>query len=98
MINNKQHKIKEPNALNYFKLRKLNRIPPHFEFISIPIPYNLQKSIEKWILSNLKGRYYIDKNIDVDDSDTIQSVLKIGFEEGKEMSYFTLACPHLKYK
>ena len=98
MISNKPPKIKEPNALNYFELRKLNRIPPHFEFISIPIPYNLQKSIEKWILSNLKGRYYIDKNIDVDDSDTIQSVLKVGFEEGKEMSYFTLACPHLKYK
>jgi hypothetical protein len=49
-------------------------------------------------MTNLKGRYYIDKNIDVDDRDSIQNVLKIGFEEGKEMSYFTLACPHLKYK
>ena len=94
----KQHKLKEPNALNFFKLRKLKRIPQHFEFISLPLTYNLQNSIEKWIMTNLKGRYYIDKNIDVDDSDSIQNVLKIGFEEGKEMSYFTLACPHLKYK
>ena len=98
MMISKQRKIKEPNALNFFKLRKLKRIPPHFEFISIPVTYNLQGSIEKWIVSNLKGRYYIDKNIDVDDSDTIQNVLKVGFEQGKEMSYFTLACPHLKYK
>ena len=60
----KQLKLKEPNALNFFKLRKLKRIPPHFEFISLPQTYNLQNSIEKWIITNLKGRYYIDKNID----------------------------------
>ena len=51
---NKPHKLKDPNALNFFKLRKLNRIPPHFEFISVPLTYNLQGSIEKWIMANLK--------------------------------------------
>ena len=97
-MNSKQHKLKEPNPLNFFKLRKIDKIPPHFEFISIPLSYNLQSSIEKWIVSNLKGRFYLDKNIDLDGTDTIQSVLKVGFEDGKEMSYFTLACPYLKYK
>ena len=95
---NLPHKIKEPNPLNFFKLRKLNRLPPHFEFISVPLSYNLQSTIEKWILYNLKGRFYVDRNIDLDSTDTIHSVIKIGFEDGKEMSYFTLACPHLKYK
>ena len=95
---NLPHKIKEPNPLNFFKLRKLNRLPPHFEFISVPLTYNLQSTIEKWILYNLKGRFYVDRNIDLDSTDTIHSVIKIGFEDGKEMSYFTLACPHLKYK
>lgn len=92
-------KLKEPNALNFFKMRQLESIPPHFEFISIPLTYNLQTSIEKWIHINLKGRYYVGKTIDVESyTNTIQSVIKIGFEDGKEMSYFTLACPHLKYK
>jgi hypothetical protein len=95
---NLPHKIKEPNPLNLFEMRKLDRIPPHFEFISIPLSYNLQRTIEKWILYNLKGRFYVDRNIDLDSTDTIHSVIKIGFEDGKEMSYFTLACPHLKYK
>jgi len=95
---NLPHKIKEPNPLNFFELRRLNRLPPHFEFISIPLHYNMQNSIEKWIMSNLKGRFYINTGIDLDHTDSIQNVLKVGFENGKEMSYFTLACPLLKYK
>ena len=34
-------------------MRQLESIPPHFEFISIPLTYNLQTSIEKWIHINL---------------------------------------------
>ena len=95
---NLPHKIKEPNPLNFFELRRLNRLPPHFEFISIPLHYNMQNSIEKWIMSNLKGRFYINTGIDLDHTEFIQKVLKVGIENGKEMSYFTLACPLLKYK
>jgi hypothetical protein len=29
--------------------------------------------------------------------DSADSVTKVGFEEVKELSYFTLACPFLKY-
>ena len=93
----KQPKLKDPNPLNFFNIRKLNTVPPHFEFISIPMHYNLQESIEKWILKNLKGRFYVGQNINLSTSNTLTPVLQIGFEEGKEMSYFTLACPHLKY-
>lgn len=89
--------LKEPNALNFFNLRTLKVPPPHFEYISIPLSYNLEQSISKWIKDNLKGRYYVGKSIDVNKENIIHNVLKVGFEEPREMSYFTLACPHLKY-
>lgn len=90
-------KIKEPNPLNLFDIRRLKVPPRHFEYISIPIRYNLLDSITKWIVDNCKGRFYVGKTVDVDGSNTVSQMLKIGFEDPKEMSYFTLACPHLKY-
>lgn len=90
-------KLKDPNPLNLFDVRRLKVPPRHFEYISVPIRYNLQDSIVKWIQDNLKGRFYIGKTLDIDDSNTVSTMLKIGFEDGKELSLFTLACPHLKY-
>jgi hypothetical protein len=57
----------------------------------------MDKSVEKWINDNLKGRYYIGKSYELDQTKQANNVLKVGFEEAKELSYFTLACPHLKY-
>jgi len=91
------YSLKNPNPLNFFGIRKLSVPAPHFEYISIPMSYNLEKSIERWILENLKGRFYIGKSIEISNDNTIGTVLTIGFEDGKEVSYFTLACPHLKY-
>jgi len=92
------HKLKEPNPLNLFKIRKLGKPPVHFEYITIPMQYNLEEAISKWIQLHMKHRYYIGKTLDLDSADKIAVLLKIGFEEPKELSYFTLACPHLKYK
>jgi len=91
------HKPKEPNSLNFFEIRRAKAPPPWFEFITIPLTYNLEFSIERWIKSNLKGRFYIGKSVGTTRDKNLDNVLLIGFEEGKEMSYFTLACPHLKY-
>lgn len=90
-------KLKEPNPLNLFNIRQLKVPAPHFEYVSIPLHYNLEDSILKWIERNTKGRFYIGKTVDVDSGNSIRTVLKIGFEDRKEVSYFTLACPHLKY-
>lgn len=89
---------KQPNPLNLFELRQLKVPPRHFEYITIPMRYNLQSSIEKWIVDHLKGRFYIGKCIDLNSDNSLDTMLKIGFEEAKELSYFTLACPLLKYK
>lgn len=91
-------KIKKANRLNFFGVRKANSSPPHFEYITIPLHYNLERSMDKWIHDNLKGRYYIGRTLKINPIDrSISEVLNIGFEEPKELSYFTLACPHLKY-
>jgi hypothetical protein len=92
------HKLKEPNPLNLLELRRLTVPSPHFEYISISLTYNLEDSVNNWIKDHLKGRYYLGKSVGIADSSQIGNCLKIGFESPKEMSYFVLACPHLKYK
>lgn len=86
--------LKEPNPLNVYKIRTLKVPPPHFEYCTMPMSYNLTEAMSNWVTDNLKGRYYIGSTID----QNYKNTLKIGFEEPKELSYFMLACPLLKYK
>jgi len=90
-------KIKKPNHLDFWNIREPQSAPPHFDYINIPLQYNLQKTIARWIKSNLKGRFFVGKTILVNKDNKIEECLQIGFEDSKELSYFTLACPHLKY-
>ena len=93
-------KLKEPNSLNFFNLRKLKVPPSHFEFIVLPMTYNLEDALSKWIRDHLKGRYYLGKTLSIrnqENNNSITTCIKVGFENPKELSYFTLACPHLKY-
>jgi len=87
-----------PNPLNLFGLRKLEVPPPFFNYCNLILSYNLLNAIELWIKENCKGRYYIGQGNSLSDDGFINSGLKIGFEDSKEMSYFMLACPHLKYQ
>ena len=90
--------VKKITPQEFFEIRKLSHQPPHLEIIDLPFTYNVEKVIEKWIVKNLKHRYYISKTIGLTKSNKIDNVLRVGFEDKKELSYFILACPHLKYK
>jgi hypothetical protein len=90
-------KLKEPNPLNFFNLRKLKVPSPHFEYITLPMRYNLEDALIRWIDDHLKGRYYVGKTLSIDSKKAMTSCIRVGFEDAKELSYFTLACPHLKY-
>ena len=91
--------LKEPNPLNFYAARKVSVLPPHFQSINLGISiYNLEDTICKWISNNLKGRYYCSRSISLNSENQLNQTIKVGFEEPKEVSYFTLACPHLKYK
>ena len=87
----------KPNALNFFGIRRVDVPPQHFDYIVLPRRYNLESSLENWICKNLKGRYYMNTTLAVGNPTGLDTKLKIGFEDAKELSYFTLACPHLKY-
>lgn len=90
-------KLKEPNPLNFFEIRQLKVPPGHFELIMLPMRYNIEEALVRWIEENLKGRFYVGKSLNIDSNNQVATCLKIGFEDPKELSYFTLACPHLKY-
>jgi len=91
--------LKEPNPLNFFGVRETKVLPPHFETINLDMSiYNLEDTIVKWIRNNLKGRFFVKRVTGLTADNRFSSVIKVGFEQPKELSYFTLACPHLKYK
>jgi hypothetical protein len=90
-------KNKDPNPLNFFEIRRASIAPPYFEYIVLPTRYNLENTLVKWIEQNLQGKFYVGRAIVLNSQDSADSVTKVGFEEVKELSYFTLACPFLKY-
>ena len=56
-------KLKEPNPLNFFEIRRSKLCVPHYEYITIPYTYNIEESLNKWVKHNLKGRYYVVKTL-----------------------------------
>lgn len=90
-------KTKEANALNFYEARRLQSPLENFESINLPVKYNLEESLARWITDNLKNRFFIIKTLDVDNNNEVRNILSVGFEDPKELSYFTLACPYLKY-
>ena len=85
------------NPLEVFGVRRVNFCPSYFEDVTINTRYNLSDAMVSWIDENLSGRYYIGKAVNLDEQNKISQVTRIGFEKESELSYFMLACPHLKY-
>ncbi len=90
-------KLKEPNPLDILNIRKVKFCPPHFSTVDIQIKYNIDKAICDWIETNLSGRYFFGNTIGFDKSKNLTQTNLVGFEQAKELSFFMLACPHLKY-
>jgi hypothetical protein len=86
----------KPNPLNLLDLRRVQFPARHFHYISLPkYSPGILKSADNWIYNNLNGRYYIGQAIDLDNTNTITYVTKIGFEQEKEMSFFLLSYSNL---
>ena len=89
----------KPNPLNYFNIRRVTFAAPHFLYTTVDrYTPSLIKDLDKWIKSNLNGRYYIGQNIDLDSNRSFIYNTKIGFENEKELSFFTIACPFLQQR
>lgn len=85
----------ELNPIDVLKQRKLATVPPHFKKMRIS-DVSVFEGIEDWVKFKLKGRYYITKNPGIDSEGNLRSNVFIGFEDSKELTYFMLACPHLR--
>lgn len=83
----------EVNPLDVLKCRELEYLPNHFQ--TVVIEYSSLDLIKKWILNKLQGRYCLTKTILLNE-DKIENKLVAGFEKHKELTYFMLACPHIR--
>lgn len=84
------------NPLDVLGIRRVNFCPSTFETIDLEKTYNIEAVLSDWIEDNLSGRYFLGENVSLK-NESISSVTTVGFELTKEMSFFMLACPHLKY-
>ena len=85
-----------PNPLDYFELRRVEYPAPQFKYFTInKFHPSLIKIINEWIIKNLNSRYYIGQGIMLDNTNTIVYNTLIGFENEAEISFFTIACPHI---
>ena len=89
--------MKKLNPLNVLNIRKVEFCPPYFETVTLNTRYNFLDALKEWIQHHCTGRYYVGQTVSLNETDSIAIVVKVGFEEKKELSYFMLACPHLKY-
>ena len=90
-------KTKEPNSLNFFDCRKFTKKPSGLQILKLSTDHTeTNEHIEKWILENLKGRYYIGKHLGVDNHGLIKNYFLVAFENSKELSIFNLSCPYIQ--
>jgi hypothetical protein len=88
----------ELNALDVLNRRKIDFIAPQFSKIKISEGDLFGDDLEDWIKTKLKGRFYLQKTPGLGTDGKVRSVTYLGFEDHKELTYFMLACPHLRRK
>jgi hypothetical protein len=85
------------NPLEVLNKRSLSYVPPHFAKMKIADnELHLSGNIESWVRNKLKGRYAISKHPSIDKDGHVKSATFVAFEDQKELTYFMLACPHLR--
>jgi hypothetical protein len=84
------------NPLDVLGKRKLSFIPSHFAKSKISDLTFYADEIDAWIQKNLKGRYAITSQPSLSQKGSLGVATFVAFEDHKEITYFMLACPHLR--
>ena len=87
------------NPLEVLNKRSLSHIPPHFAKFKIEDGNRFLVStntMESWVRARLRGRYAIAKLPSIDNDGHLKTATFVAFEDQKELTYFMLACPHLR--
>lgn len=88
----------EINALDVLKERKVDTAFPQFSKMKLSEGEWHLSDIENWITNKLKGRFFLQKLPNVGADGKLKATTFVGFEDHKELTYFMLACPHLRRK
>lgn len=86
----------ELNALDVIVKRRLDFIAPHFAKIKIGDKDYFDSDVESWIKVTLRGRYSVALLPATNHEGHLKLALFAAFEDQKELTYFMLACPHLR--
>lgn len=77
------------SPLSIINKRELRWMPPHFSKFNLENDWTLDNhTLKRWVQYKLKGRFCM--------IETDPKTITIGFEDEKELTYFVLACPHIR--
>ena len=86
------------NPLTVLGARTLSWIPPHF--VKIPITmaaWDANENMKNCIEQKLVGRFSIVSSPQIENTTgKLKISTFVGFEDEKELTYFMLACPHIR--
>jgi hypothetical protein len=84
------------NALDILNRRQLDSVSPNFAKIKLAEGDLFGTEVETWIKTKLAGRFYIKRQPSVAQDGKLKTATYVGFEDHKELTYFMLACPHIR--
>ena len=87
------------NPLEVLNKRSLSHIPPHFAKLKVDDGNHFLSqngNIETWVRTRLRGRNSISRLPSIDKDGHLKTATFVAFEDQKELTYFMLACPHLR--
>jgi hypothetical protein len=85
------------NQLDLIGERELSWIPIHFSKTVLLDREEWNKdTISSWIRIKLKGRFSMTRSPEIDSQGKLKPSLTVAFEDPSELTYFMLACPHLR--
>ena len=84
------------NALDILNHRQVDSVAPHFAKIKLADVDLVGSDVETWIRSKLVGRFYIKRQPGISQDGKLKTATYVGFEDHKELTYFMLACPHIR--
>lgn len=84
------------NALDILNHRQIDSVAPHFAKIKLADVDLFGSDVETWIRCKLVGRFYIKRQPGISQDGKLKTATYVGFEDHKELTYFMLACPHIR--
>ena len=84
------------NALDILNHRQVDSVAPHFAKIKLADVDLFGSDVETWIRSKLVGRFYIKRQPGISQDGKLKTATYVGFEDHTELTYFMLACPHIR--